>query len=191
MNVYEKLSDPLALIIFVLTLLLPIGVGFFAALKTKNESDFFIGGRAMGRFVVALSAVSSGRSSWLVLGLSGMAYKLGAGAVWAIVGYITVEALQFVYLGKRLRNETQEMKAITLLDYFESKLNDKSRKMKVIMRPVNQSLLKTPFFIAGALWVYFSNYSANLTLLSYIKSLFTTKLTKSTKYKFLRHITFI
>ncbi len=131
MNVYEKLSDPIAFTIFIVTLLFPIGVGFIAALKMKNESDFFIGGRAMGRFVVALSAISSGRSSWLVLGVSGMAYKLGAGAVWAIVGYITVEALQFVYLGKRLRDETQKSGAITLLDYFEAKLNDKKNVVRI------------------------------------------------------------
>ncbi|MDX1699030.1 MAG: sodium/proline symporter [Melioribacteraceae bacterium] len=131
MNVYDKLSDPLAFTIFIITLLLPIGVGLAALIKTKNQSDFFIGGRSMGRFTVALSAISSGRSSWLVLGLSGMAYSLGAGAIWAIVGYISVEALQFVYLGKRLREETQKMESITLLDYLESRFSDKKNILRI------------------------------------------------------------
>jgi solute:Na+ symporter, SSS family len=130
MNVYDKLSDPLALGIFLLTLLFPVGIGLLALLRTKNQSDFFIGGRAMSHFVVGLSAVSSGRSSWLVLGLSGMAYISGTGAIWAIVGYIAVEAFQFVYLGKKLRNETQRMDSITLLDYFESRFNDRSRLLR-------------------------------------------------------------
>ena len=56
MNVYDKLSDPVALSIFLLTLLFPIGVGLVALLKTKNQSDFFIGGRVMNKIVVALSA---------------------------------------------------------------------------------------------------------------------------------------
>lgn len=130
MNVYDKLSNPLALGIFLLTLLIPVAIGLLALLRTKNQSDFFIGGRAMNHFVVGLSAVSSGRSSWLVLGLSGMAYISGTGAIWAIVGYIAVEAFQFVYLGKKLRNETQRMDSITLLDYFESRFNDKSRLLR-------------------------------------------------------------
>jgi SSS family solute:Na+ symporter len=131
MNVYDKLKDPFAFTVFLLTLLLPIGIGLLAMLKTKNQSDFFIGGRVMNKIVVALSAVSSGRSSWLVLGLSGMAYTLGSGAVWAIVGYITVEAFQFVYLGKKLRDETQVMDSITLLDYFDSRFGDKKNLIRI------------------------------------------------------------
>ena len=131
MNVYDKLSDPIAFTVFILTLLLPIGIGLLAMLKTKNQSDFFIGGRVMNKIVVALSAVSSGRSSWLVLGVSGMAYTLGAGAVWAILGYTIVEAFQFVYIGKKLREETQATDSITLLDYFDSRFGNNNRLIRV------------------------------------------------------------
>lgn len=130
-NIYDKLSDPVAFIVFVLTLLFPVAVGLLALLKTKNQSDFFIGGRSMSSFVVGLSAISSGRSSWLVLGLSGVAYVSGTSAIWAIVGYIVVEAWQFVYLGRKLREQTQEMDSITLLDYFESRFNDNSGLLRI------------------------------------------------------------
>jgi sodium/proline symporter len=130
-NVYDKLSNPLALTIFLLTLLFPIGIGLLALLRTKNQSDFFIGGRSMSAFVVGLSAVSSGRSSWLVLGMSGMAYMSGVSAIWAIAGYTLVEAWQFIYLGRKLRSETQRMDAITLLDYFEARYNDKTRMLRI------------------------------------------------------------
>lgn len=132
MNVYDKLSDPLALTVFVITLLLPVGVGLWAMRRTKDQGDFFLGGRAMGRFTVALSAVSSGRSSWLVLGLSGMAWKMGLGAVWAIAGYILVEALQFVTIGRRLRQVTQAQGSITLLDYFEARFEDRSHLLRLV-----------------------------------------------------------
>lgn len=125
MEIYDKLRDPVAFIIFVTTLLLPIIVGFLTLRRTKNQSDFFVGGRAMDKFVVALSAVSSGRSSWLVLGVSGTAYLMGASAVWAVVGYITVEMFQFIYIGRKLRTQTGSFENITLLDYFESRFNDK------------------------------------------------------------------
>jgi SSS family solute:Na+ symporter len=132
MDVYDKLGDPLAFTVFVVTLLLPIGVGLWAMGRTRDQGDFFLGGRAMGCVTVALSAVSSGRSSWLVLGLSGMAWKMGLGAVWAIVGYITVEALQFVTIGKRLRRETQRQGSITLLDYFEARFDDRRHLLRLV-----------------------------------------------------------
>jgi SSS family solute:Na+ symporter len=125
MEIYDKLRDPVAFIIFITTLLLPIIVGFLTLRRTRNQSDFFVGGRAMDKFVVALSAVSSGRSSWLVLGVSGTAYLMGTSAVWAVVGYISVEMFQFIYIGRKLRAQTGFFDNITLLDYFESRFNDK------------------------------------------------------------------
>ncbi len=130
-NIYDKLGNPVALVVFLLTLLFPVAVGLLAMFRTRNQSDFFIGGRSMNPFVVGLSAVSSGRSSWLVLGLSGVAYVSGTSAIWAIVGYIVVEAWQFVYLGRKLRRDTQTMESITLLEYFESRFNDKSRMLRI------------------------------------------------------------
>ncbi len=132
MNVYEKLGDPVALTVFVITLLFPILVGLWAMGRTKDQGDFFLGGRSMGRFTVALSAVSSGRSSWLVLGLSGMAWKMGLGAIWAIVGYIAAEAVQFLTIGRRLRRETQAQGSITLLDYFEARFDDRSHTLRLV-----------------------------------------------------------
>lgn len=125
MEIYEKLKDPIAFSIFVFTLFLPVIVGFLTLRRTKNQSDYFVGGRAMNKFVVALSAVSSGRSSWLVLGVSGIAYLRGTGAVWAVVGYITAEMFQFIYIGQKLRKETETFKSLTLPDYFESRFKDK------------------------------------------------------------------
>lgn len=131
MQGYEQLDHPVALTIFVLTLFLPILIGFLTLRRTRNQSDFFIGGRAMDKFVVALSAVSSGRSSWLVLGVSGMAYTMGVGAVWAVVGYILAELFQFIYIGRKLRQETESMQAITLLDYFETRFRDTKHLLRI------------------------------------------------------------
>ncbi len=131
MTVYDKLSNPLALLVFVFTLILPVLVGLLTMRRMKNQSDFFLGGRAMNKIVVALSAVSSGRSSWLVLGVSGMAYTLGVGAVWAVAGYTLVELFQFVLIGKRLREQTEAMNSLTLLDYFESRFQDSKHLLRI------------------------------------------------------------
>lgn len=132
MNVYEKLHDPLALAVFVATLFLPVVVGLLAVRRTRNQADFFVGGRAMGKVVVALSAVSSGRSSWLILGVSGLAYTTGASAIWAVAGYTAVELLQCLTIGPRLRRDSERFDSITLLDYFESRFDDRLGLLRVL-----------------------------------------------------------
>lgn len=131
MEIYEKLHHPLAFSIFIFTLFLPILVGIIAMKRAKNQSDFFVGGRSMNKFVVALSAVSSGRSIWLVLGLSGIAYGRGTAAVWAAVGYIVVELFQFIYIGRKLRKDTERFNSITMLDYFADRFKDKMHLLRI------------------------------------------------------------
>lgn len=132
MGAYEMLKNPVALVAFLFTLLLPIFVGFLVMKRTKTEEDFFVGGRAMDKIVVALSAVSSGRSSWLVLALSGMAYAKGVSAVWAAVGYIVAEMFQFVYMGMRLRRFSEKYNCITVPDYFEARFRDESKILRIL-----------------------------------------------------------
>lgn len=132
MTAYEKLKDPVALIVFLLTLCLPILVGVLTLRRTRSQSDFFVGGRAMNLLVVALSAVSSGRSAWLVLGVSGIAYTMGASAIWSVAGYTLVEFFQFIYVGRRLRAQTQRFGSITILDYFESRFMDRKHLIRIV-----------------------------------------------------------
>lgn len=122
--------------------LLILLVGFLTARRSsRSVSDFFLGGRRMGSWVVALSAVASGRSAWLVLGLSGMAYAKGVSAVWACVGYIIVELLLFLFLGRRLRRFTGEKGDITLPDFLESRFA--SPALRVISVIILLSFLTT------------------------------------------------
>jgi len=131
-DVYQKLTHPAALGVFVLTLLLPVIIGLLVRKRTTCQSDFFLGGRRLGKFTIALSAVASGRSSWLVLGVSGMAYTLGVSAVWSLVGYIVVEMVQFVTIGTRLRRLSGQYDAMTLLDFFETHLDDRRQRVRTV-----------------------------------------------------------
>lgn len=86
----------------------------------------------MNKFVVALSAVASGRSSWLLIGLTGMAFVRGISAFWAAFGYILVEFLMFLYAAPRLRKETARMNNITISDYLASRHKDFSHTIRIL-----------------------------------------------------------
>ncbi len=126
-------TDPRALVSFVLYLLIIIIIGIVSArFSSTGLSEYFLAGRKLKTFVVALSAVVSGRSAWLLIGVTGMAFTLGAPAVWAVTGYIMAEVFLFAFVGKRLRRYTAMMDNLTLPDFFESRFKDKTSLLRIL-----------------------------------------------------------
>jgi sodium/proline symporter len=119
---------------FIGYLLLIVGVGIYSSrFSSQGISEFFIGGRKMNRIVVALSAVVSGRSAWLLLGVTGMAYSRGPSAIWAVAGYIIVELFLFLYYAKRLRNFSEKRDCITIPDFFSERFSDKDGILRTLL----------------------------------------------------------
>ena len=52
-------------------------IGFHYAKKNESSSDFYLGGRKLGPLVTAMSAEASDMSSYLLMGLPGLAYLSG------------------------------------------------------------------------------------------------------------------
>ncbi|MBQ6913426.1 MAG: sodium:proline symporter, partial [Acidaminococcaceae bacterium] len=62
-------------------------IGFYYAKKNESASDFYLGGRQLGPLVTAMSAEASDMSSWLLMGLPGVAYLCGSADVaWTSIG---------------------------------------------------------------------------------------------------------
>ena len=59
---------------------------YFFLKRNKTKDDFYLGNRGLGAFVAALSASASSSSAWTLLGVSGLAYSIGLGAVWILPG---------------------------------------------------------------------------------------------------------
>ncbi len=129
---FEVTADPWTVFAFLFYIVLMIIIGLYSArFSSGGIGEFFIGGRKMKSFVVALSAVVSGRSAWLVLGVTGMTYLQGLSAVWAIVGYTLVELFMFLYGAKRLRRYTERLDNVTVPDYFAARFRDSSNLLRL------------------------------------------------------------
>lgn len=119
---------------FVGYLVLVTGIGVWASrFSSAGVREFFVGGRQMHRFVVALSAVVSGRSAWLLLGVTGMAYVSGASAVWAVVGYVLAELFLFLFYARRLRRFAETYDCVTLPDFFAARLDDENGLLRGVL----------------------------------------------------------
>lgn len=127
-------ADPFAVAAFVAYLGVIVLIGVLSArFSSAGVSEFFVGGRKMHRFVVALSAVVSGRSAWLLLGVTGMAYAIGAGAVWAVTGYITVEVFLFLFYARRLRHFSDVYDCVTVPDFFAARFGDRDGRLRAVL----------------------------------------------------------
>ncbi|MFD1020741.1 sodium/proline symporter [Thalassobacillus hwangdonensis] len=125
-------AHPLTVGILILYLLILIVIGAMSSRKSAGGlTDFFLAGRNLNKFTVALSAVSSGRSSWLVLGVTGTAFATGLNAVWAITGYITMEVFMFFYVARRFRIFSEQTDSITIPDILENRYGDRLKLLRI------------------------------------------------------------
>lgn len=126
-------TNPWIIVAFVLYLGLMITIGIISTrFSSAGVCEYYLGGRKMKSLVVALSAVTAGRSSWLIIGFSGMAYTRGLSALWAVIGYILMELFLCVYPGRRLRLFTGRKENLTIPDYLESRFDDRSHVIRSV-----------------------------------------------------------
>ncbi|MBL8863896.1 MAG: sodium/proline symporter [Planctomycetes bacterium] len=119
---------------FALYLLAMVAIGVATSRRSSSGLDtFFLAGRSLGKFVVALSAVASGRSSWLLLGFSGLAFARGASALWAAAGYVVVEAAMFWSLGRRLRRFSGVRDCLTVPDVLVARVGEGRGALRALL----------------------------------------------------------
>lgn len=111
-------------IVFYLGLVLYIGYRY--SKKNKNTDDFYLGGRKLGPFVTAMSAEASDMSSYLLMGIPGLAYLSGiADAGWTIIGLSIGTYLNFLIVAKKLRRYSKiANNSITLPQFFKNRYHD-------------------------------------------------------------------
>lgn len=123
------------LIAIIAYLVLMVYIGFYYS-KSGNESsadDFYLGGRKLGPLVTAMSAEASDMSSWLLMGLPGVAYLTGiADAGWTALGLAIGTYFNWLIVAKRLRRYSIKCNAITIPDFFSKRFRDEKNILSCI-----------------------------------------------------------
>lgn len=111
-----------------------VGIGAVLAKRNRTTEDFYLGGRKLGPFVTAMSAEASDMSSWLLMGLPGVAYVSGlADASWTAIGLAVGTYVNWLVVAKRLRHYTHTAgNATTLPLFFSNRYRDEKKILSVI-----------------------------------------------------------
>lgn len=121
------------MISIVVYLALVVIIGVVYSKRTKNVGDFYLGGRKLGPLVTAMSAEASDMSSYLLMGLPGLALATGLAEVgWTVIGLAVGTYLNWLIVAKKLRNYSAHIGAITIPDYFSKRYKDDKRILMAI-----------------------------------------------------------
>lgn len=119
------MTQGLILAAIIAYLALMLGVGVIYSKRNRSVDDFYLGGRKLGPFVTAMSAEASDMSSWLLMGLPGVAYLTGlAEASWTAIGLAIGTYLNWLIVARRIRRYSDRLGAITVPQFFSRRWND-------------------------------------------------------------------
>lgn len=121
-------------------------IGYLASKRTRSIRDYYASGKQLGFFNVAFSARATGESAWLLLGLTGMGYAIGAQAFWVVLGELLGVGGAWIFMSRRFKRLTDSYDSITVPDYLEARLRDSGHGLRLIA--------------AGALLVFVPIYAA-------------------------------
>lgn len=108
-------------------------IGVMCSRSNNSTDDFYLGGRTLGPFVVAMSAEASDMSSWLLMGLPGVAYLSGiCDAGWTAVGLGVGTYLNWLIVARRIRVYTNHTNSITIPGFFSDRYGDKKHILSSI-----------------------------------------------------------
>ena len=123
----------LAVIVTYLGAMVLVGVYFSRKGGGDSSSEFYLGGRKMGPIVTAMSAEASDMSSYLLMGLPGLAYLCGVAEVgWTVIGLAVGTYLNWLVVARNLRRYTERLGAITLPDFFSRRYRDEKNILSFI-----------------------------------------------------------
>lgn len=108
-------------------------IGVICSKRNKSTDDFYLGGRKLGPLVTAMSAEASDMSSWLLMGLPGVALLAGLPeATWTAIGLAIGTYVNWLIVAKRIRRYSQHVGAVTIPDFFSKRFHDEKHILSLI-----------------------------------------------------------
>lgn len=120
------MSNLVALVPLVLFLILALAVSLVVRRRTRVASggfvkEYFIGNRALGGFVLAMTTIATYGSVSSFVGGPGQAWLVGWGWVYMAVVQVTALVLLYGILGKKMALVSRKLDAVTVIDVIRAR----------------------------------------------------------------------
>ncbi len=97
-------------------LVVVLGIGVWATRRTRTASDFFVAGRGLGLFPMAMAAMAATLSGFAFIGGPGLVYSLGLGAIFIVLPLSLTNTQSAWVLARPLRALAAERTLLTVPD---------------------------------------------------------------------------
>ena len=128
-------------------LIILLGIGVWGGRESKSVAGYFVAGKKLPSWVIAFSSNATGESAWLLLGLTGMGYAVGAHAFWVILGEVLGVTLAWIWVARPFKAYTDRYDSITVPDYLESRFRDSRHILRLMGAAIIVSMV---VFYTGA-----------------------------------------
>lgn len=109
------------IIAFSLYLIAVVVVGIRAARKSQSTaSEVHLGNREHGTWTSALSSSASTESGFVLLGMVGMGYSVGANCFWIVPAGIIGYLINWLLLGPQIRRKSEELDVVTIPEFISA-----------------------------------------------------------------------
>ncbi|MCZ8536662.1 sodium/pantothenate symporter [Paenisporosarcina quisquiliarum] len=158
----------LPMIIFLLIIFF---IGYYASKKISSSNSFlqeyFLGGRELGGFVLAMTMVATYGSASSFLGGPGTAYTMGFGWILLAMTQVVTGYFVLLILGKKFAILARRYNAVTLIDFLKMRY-----KSPIVVLLSAASMIIFLFSSMTAQWVGGGRLIESLTGLNYHTALF-------------------
>lgn len=100
--------------------------------KQKTGVDFIVGGRRLNFWFTALNAHASDMSAWVFMAIPAAFFLEGMQNIWLIIGLVVGMFLNWHFVAKKLRVQTEELGCCTLSTFFERRFQDRSHIIRTL-----------------------------------------------------------
>jgi len=119
-------------VVFLCYIIILVGVAAWSSKEGTTLRGYFIADKKLPPWVVAFSTNATGESGWLLLGLTGMGYAVGAHAFWVVLGEVVGISLAWILISRRLKRYADDTDSITLPDVLAARFDDKHHVLRRI-----------------------------------------------------------
>jgi sodium/proline symporter len=115
--------DPVIAVVLAYLVLLVV-LALWSRRESQSLAGYYLAGKKLPYWVVAFSTNATGESGWLLLGLTGMGYLVGAKAYWVVVGEVIGITLSWMLVSRRLKRLSDQTDSITVPDVLTARFTD-------------------------------------------------------------------